>query len=63
MHFRKFEIISSGECLVVPSDIISHVCGFMQLQSSFLQTHKVGNVGIIANSVLPLICSFLVYLH
>ena len=31
--------------------------------SSFPQVHEVGNVGIIANFVLPYICSFLLYLH
>ena len=31
--------------------------------SSFSQTHKVGNVGIIANFVFPYICGFLLYLH
>ena len=31
--------------------------------SSFSQTHKVGNVGIIANFVFPYIFSFLLYLH
>ena len=30
--------------------------------SSFSQTHKVGNVGIIANFVFIYICSFLLYL-
>ena len=34
-----------------------------QSHSSFSQTHKVGNVGIIANSVFPYICSFFLYLH
>ena len=32
-------------------------------QSSFSQTHKFGNVGIIANFVLPYVCSFLLYLR
>ena len=34
-----------------------------QNHSSFSQTHKNGNVGIIANFVLPYICSFHFYLH
>ena len=29
----------------------------------FLQTHKVGNIGITVNFVLAYICSFLLYLH
>ena len=33
------------------------------LQSSFSQTHKVDNVGIIANFVFSYICSFLLHLH
>ena len=32
------------------------------LNSTFSQTHKVGNNGINANFVLPYICSFLHYL-
>ena len=31
--------------------------------SSFSETHKVGNVGIVANFVFPYICSFHVYLY
>ena len=34
-----------------------------QSQSSFSQTYKIGNVGIIANFVFPFICSFLLYLY
>ena len=30
-----------------------------RVKSSFSQTHKVGNVGIIVNCVFPYICSFL----
>ena len=29
----------------------------------FSQTHKMGNIGIIANFVFTEICSFLLYLH
>ena len=32
-------------------------------QSGFSQTHKIGNICIIANFVLPSIYSFLFYLH
>ena len=32
-------------------------------ESSFSQTHKVCNVGIIANFVFPYFCCFLLYLH
>ena len=35
----------------------------LQIHSSFSQTHKVGNVVIIANFVIPYNCSFLLYLH
>ena len=35
----------------------------IQFDSSFSQTHKVGNVGIIANFVFPYICSFLLCWH
>ena len=36
---------------------------FTTSHSSFSQTHKVGNVGIIANFVFPYIGNFLLYLH
>ena len=36
---------------------------FVMMNSSFSQTHKVGDVGIIANFVFPYICSFLFHLH
>ena len=32
-------------------------------QSSFVQIHKIGNVGIIANFLFLYICNFLLYLH
>ena len=33
------------------------------MYSSFSQTHKDDNVGIVVNFVFPYICSFLLYLH
>ena len=32
-------------------------------QSDFSQTHKIGNIDIIANFVFPYICSLLLYLQ
>ena len=36
---------------------------FGKSHSFFSQSHKVGNVGIIANFVFPYFCSFLLYLQ
>ena len=35
----------------------------VKIHLDFLQTHKIGNIGIIANTVFRYICSFLLYLH
>ena len=40
-----------------------HQCSVCCEHSWFSQTHKIGNIGIIANFVFPEICSFLLYLH
>ena len=32
-------------------------------QSGYSQMHKIGNIGMIVNFVIPYICSFLIYLH
>ena len=34
---------------------------YSMLQSCFSPSHKIGNVGIIANFIFPYICSFLLY--
>ena len=39
------------------------VTAVLFVQSRFSQTHKIGNIGIIANFVFLDICSFLLYLH
>ena len=40
---------------------MNHFHGGHHLQTGFTQTHKIGNIGIIANFVFPHICSLLLY--
>ena len=52
--------------LVLTNDTFSCNCNCLLMWlilSGFSQTHKIGNIGIIANFVSPYIYSFLPYLH
>ena len=37
--------------------------GTIVFYSGFSQTHKIGNIGIIANFIIPYICTFLLFYH
>ena len=57
--YRKNKLEHSRSCLIIDLCLWRKI----NVYSSFSKTHNIGNIGIIANLIVPYICSFLLYLY